>query len=77
MADQSISNPREVELESAIQRAIRKMGTGLHVHVSGGRVALSGVVGEFERKREIAAVVTGMPGVRKVVNNIRVMPGID
>jgi osmotically-inducible protein OsmY len=68
-------DPRDVELGSSIQRTIRQMGTGIHVKVWGGHVTLSGHVGDFGSKREIASIVHRMPTVRKVTNLLRVMPG--
>jgi hypothetical protein len=76
MGEPQVSDPKDVELESSIQRAIRQMGTGIHVKVWGGHVTLAGHVDSFETKREIASIVRRMPTIRKVTNNLRVMPGL-
>jgi osmotically-inducible protein OsmY len=71
-----VSDPKDVELEASIQRAIRQLGTGIHVKVWGGHVTLSGHVDDFGTKREIASIVRRMPTIRRVTNNLRVMPGL-
>ena len=68
----NISDPKDVELEAAISRVVRNMGVGIHVSVRGGHVTLSGVVDDFETKREISSVVHGVGGVHDIVNSIRV-----
>ena len=68
----NISDPKDVELEATISRAVRSMGNGIHVTARGGHVTLSGVVDDFETKRGISSMVHGLGGVHDVVNNIRV-----
>ncbi len=68
----NISDPKDVELEATISRAVRSLGGGIHVTVHGGHVSLSGVVDDFETKRDISTLVHGMGGVRNITNNIRV-----
>jgi osmotically-inducible protein OsmY len=68
----NISDPKDVELEAAISRAIRNLGEGIHVSAHGGHVTLTGVVDDFETKREISSVVHGVGGVHDIVNSIRV-----
>ncbi len=68
----NLSDPKDVELEAAISRAVRSMGIGIHVSARGGHVTLSGVVDDFETKRGISSMVHGVGGVREIVNNIRV-----
>ena len=67
---------RDVELETAITRKIRGMG-GDHIHVTvkSGKVSLSGMADDFETKRAIVHYVQSMPGVFKVSNQIKVIPG--
>jgi hypothetical protein len=68
----NLSDPKDVELEAAISRAVRSMGIGIHVSARSGHVTLSGVVDDFETKRSISSVVHGVGGVHEIVNNIRV-----
>jgi osmotically-inducible protein OsmY len=72
MASPYISDPKDVELEASISRAIRNLGVGIHVTVKSGHVSLTGVVDDFETKRQVYSVVRGTSGVREVANNIRV-----
>ena len=72
MSNPYASNPKDVELESAITVAIREMGVGIHVSVKGGHVTLSGAVDDFETKRDVASVVRGVAGGVAITNNIRV-----
>ena len=72
MADQYISDPKDVELEEAINREIRTMGAHLHVSVRGGTVSISGTADDFGTKRDIYSAVKGLAGNHKVVNNVRV-----
>lgn len=67
---------KDVELESGITRKVRSLG-GDHIHVTvkSGKVTLSGLADDFESKRSIVHAVQSMPGVFKLVNNIRVVPG--
>jgi len=67
---------RDVELEANITRKVRSMG-GDHIHVTvkSGKVTLSGLADDFETKRAIVDSVQSTPGVFKLVNNVRVVPG--
>jgi len=76
MTGPPVSDPRDVELESSIQRSIRQMGTGIRVKVFGGHVTLSGHVDAFGTKREIASIVRRMPTIRRITNHLRVMPDL-
>jgi hypothetical protein len=70
----SSSNPKDVELEAAIARQIRGMGNGkIRVRAKAGKISLSGVVDDFGTKRSIADVVRTIPGVRKILNEIKVL----
>lgn len=65
------SDPKDVEMEHNISRAVRSLGK-LHIHVSGGHVTVSGIVDDYGTKRQIASTIQSMGGVREVTNNIRV-----
>jgi len=77
MTIESKSDPKEVELEGLIYRRIRETGADIHVHVTEGRISLSGIANDFETKRNIMAVVQEIGGVNEVTNNIRVAPFAD
>ena len=72
MANPYISDPKDVELEEAVNRAVREMGAHMHVSARGGHVTVSGTADDFETKRDIISVVRSVSGVREVTNNIRV-----
>jgi osmotically-inducible protein OsmY len=72
MANPYISDPKDVELEAAVSRAVRELGLGIHVSVKGGHVTVSGIVDDFETKRDIMAVVRGVAGGYPITNNVRV-----
>lgn len=74
MANQYISDPKDVELEEAVSRAVRAMGFHIHVSAKGGHVTVSGTADDFESKRDILGAVRSVSGVRDVTNNIRVAP---
>jgi|GEM_PF-2401019 len=69
-------DPKDVELEASIVRKVRGMG-GDHIHVSvkSGKVFMSGMADDFGTKRSIVHYVQGLPGVFKVSNQIKVVPG--
>lgn len=71
----SVDN-KDVELESGITRKVRSMG-GDHIHVTvkSGKVTLSGMADDYETKRAIVHSIQSMPGVFKLVNNVKVIPG--
>lgn len=73
----NISNPKDVELEATITRAIRSMGEHIHVSVSGGHVTLSGTADDYSTKRDIVGFIRNVSGVHEVTNNIRVAPIAD
>jgi osmotically-inducible protein OsmY len=75
--NQRISDPKDVELEATIHRAIRHMGVGIHVTVRGGHVSLSGLVDDFYTKRDVASVVRSVAGVHEVTNALRIAPVND
>jgi len=77
MAIQWKSNPKDVELEAVISRAIRERGSGIHVSVKGNHITVSGMADDFETKREIVEVVKDFSGGREVTSNIRVVPMAD
>ena len=77
MENQSISDPKDVELEATISRAVREMGQGIHVTVKGGHISLNGVVDDFETKRDVSSVVHSVAGARQITNNIRVARTAD
>lgn len=66
------SDPKDVELENSISRAIRHMAKGVRIHVSGGHVTVSGIVDDYGTKRDISHAIQAVGGVREVTNNIRV-----
>jgi len=72
MANPFISDPKDVELEAAVSRAVRSLGLGLHVGVRGGHITLSGIVDDYETKRDLLAVVRGVAGGHAITNNVRV-----
>ena len=72
MANPYISDPKDVEMEATISRAIRNLGVGIHVSVRGGHVSLSGMVDDFETKRDVSSVVHDVAGGHPISNNIRV-----
>jgi osmotically-inducible protein OsmY len=72
MANQNLSDPKDVEMEATISRAIRNLGIGLHVSVRAGHISLSGTVDDFETKREVNSVVHNVAGGHPISNNIRV-----
>ena len=72
MANPYISDPKDVELEATISRAVRELGVGIHVIVKGGHVTVSGIVDDFETKRDILSVVRGVAGGHTITNNVRV-----
>lgn len=74
MANPFVSDPKDVELEEAVSRAVREMGFHIHVSARGGHVTVSGTADDFESKRDIIAAVRSISGVHDVTNNIRVVP---
>lgn len=72
MANPYVSDPKDVELEAAVSRAVRELGVGLHVSVRGGHITLSGIVDDYETKRDLLAVVRGVAGGHTITNNVRV-----
>ena len=74
MENRNLSDPKDVELEASISRAVRHMGVGIHVSAKGGRVSLSGLVQDFSTKRSIMSTVRGMAGVHEVTNYLRIAP---
>ena len=72
MNEHPVSDPKDVELEASIQRAIRRMGVGIHVSVRGRVITLSGLVDDFSTKREVASVVHGLAGTHEVRNALRI-----
>ena len=67
-------DPRDIELEEVITRVIRGRGKHEKVHaiVRDGRVNLAGSVGGLEGKNEITQLVEALPGVKSVVNHLRI-----
>ncbi|HEY5037765.1 MAG TPA: BON domain-containing protein [bacterium] len=74
MAEQYVSDPKDVELEAAISRTIRNMGASLHVSVKHGHATISGMADDFSDKRSIINTVRGISGVHEVTDHIRVAP---
>lgn len=72
MANPYISDPKDVELEAAVSRAVRNLGVGVHVSVRGGHITVSGIVDDYETKRDIMAVVRDVAGGHSITNNTRV-----
>ncbi len=75
-SDQGEGVNKDVEMENAITRHIRSMGVDhVHVRVANAKVFLSGMCFDFAEKRAVVTTVGSMPGVHKVVNQIKVVPG--
>lgn len=74
MENQFVSDPKDVELEETISRAIHGMASHLHVSVRAGKVTVSGSVDDFGDKRDVTNAVRAISGVHGVINNIRVAP---
>jgi osmotically-inducible protein OsmY len=76
LQQQNSVDTKDVELEASITRKVRSMG-GDHIHVSVkmGKVTLSGLADDYETKRSIVHSVESTPGVFKLINNVRVVPG--
>jgi osmotically-inducible protein OsmY len=72
MDNRNLSDPKDVELEATISRAIRTRGSGIHVSVKGGAISLTGSVEDFGTKREIESLVRGVAGHYPIHNSIRV-----
>lgn len=62
------------ELEKDICRLIRDKVEGVHVVVEGRDVHLSGDVEDYDTKRDVFATAQAVPGVRYVVDHVRVLP---
>ncbi|HET9870319.1 MAG TPA: BON domain-containing protein [bacterium] len=67
-------DPRDVELETTVCRAVEGMAAGLHVNAQAGHVSLSGMVDDYSTKRDISAIVRDLAGVKTLSNGIRVTP---
>ncbi len=66
---------KDVELDSIITRRIRSMGAShVKVGVKAGKVTLSGMCDDFSEKRSLAMVARSIPGVVKVINQVKVIP---
>jgi len=61
-------------LEETINLAIRMTGEHLHACVRDEDVHLSGEISGREAKKNVGLLVRGFPGVRRVVNHIRLRP---
>ena len=72
MENRNLSDPKDVELEAAITRAIRTRGSGIHVSVKNGAISLTGSVEDFSTKRDIESAVRGVAGGYPIHNMIRV-----
>lgn len=72
MDNYNLSDPKDVEMESAIARTIRNRGMGIHVSVRGGEITLNGVVDDFETKRDVEGAVRDVAGGHRIHNLIRV-----
>lgn len=66
-------DPRDLEMETHIYQQVRGMGSHFHVKVKDGTATLSGTAEDFEEKRQIDTIVKRVGGVRRVVNQIRVI----
>ena len=73
-----VSEYDDRQLEQAIVNCClqhRLVDTGnLEVLVSGGVVQIDGEVGSYQQKKAINRLVAASPGVRRVVNRLRVVP---
>ena len=63
----------EAIVNCCLQHRLVDSGT-LKVLVSGGVVQIDGEVGSYEQKKAINRMVAASPGVRRVVNRLRVVP---
>jgi len=74
MSNLQESDPRDVELENAVSRAIHGMASSIHVSVKAGHVTVSGVVDDFSAKRELTSAVQSVAGVKTITNYVKVTP---
>ena len=68
----SLTDPKDVELETLIIRRIKGKGANIRVAVNGGQVTLSGMVDDYYTKRDIDSEVKGIGGVHILRSHIRV-----
>ncbi len=68
------SNPKDVELENTIVRALHGLAADLHVTALSGHVTLTGKVDNFGAKRDVYLTAQSVAGVKVISNQIRVTP---
>ena len=68
------SNPKDVELENTIARALHGLASDLHVTALSGHITLTGKVDNFGAKRDIYLTAQSVAGVKVVSNQIMVTP---
>jgi hypothetical protein len=72
MENSVVFDPKDIDLEEDICWAIKDIGEHIHVVVKDGDVHLSGDMDDSRTKKAIEEAVQRVPGVRYVVNHIRV-----
>ncbi len=68
------ANPKDVELENTIARALHGLVSDLHITALSGHITLTGKVDDFGAKRDILLTAQSVAGVKTVSNQIRVTP---
>jgi hypothetical protein len=66
------SDPKDVELAAVVARQVRPFCANAHVSAHGGRITLSGVVQDYDDKRDALNAARHVAGVREAANYIRV-----
>jgi osmotically-inducible protein OsmY len=74
MSDLKGSDPKDVELENTVTRAVHGLAAEFHVSALAGHVTISGMVDDFGAKRDIFLVVQGVAGVKTISNKVKVTP---
>jgi osmotically-inducible protein OsmY len=74
MPDLKGSDPKDVELENTVSRALHGLVSDCHISALAGHVTISGKVDDFGAKRDIYLTVQSVAGVKTISNLIRVTP---
>ena len=62
------------EIEDALERQAEREAKEIHIDVQDGRVSLSGVVHSWAEKKAVIAAARGASGVKRVDNELRIVP---
>jgi hypothetical protein len=73
MESKVVFDSKDIEIEEDIYGAIRDKGGVIHVVVNNGAVHLSGDADDIQAKRSVGSAIQNIPGVRYVINHIRVL----